>query len=102
MKTLPSSFGISLAVNVLRAPAPVMSDRMPMVMLPSCEERKIVAKKIDEGDYRGTAGSSYFDIEGGDIAVLSSGGGVSLTATGKSALVRDRIFVFHSYVPRGC
>lgn len=42
--------------------------------------REIEAKKIDEGDYRGTAGSAYFDIEGGDIAVLSSGGGVSLTA----------------------
>ncbi len=41
---------------------------------------EIEAKKIDEGDYRGTAGSAYFDIEGGDIAVLSSGGGVSLTA----------------------
>lgn len=41
---------------------------------------EIEAKKIDEGDYRGTAGSSYFDIEGGDIAVLSSGGGVSLMA----------------------
>lgn len=40
---------------------------------------EIEAKKIDEGDYRGTAGSSYFDLEG-DIAVLSSGGGVSLTA----------------------
>lgn len=41
--------------------------------------REIEAKKIDEGDYRGTAGSSYVDLEG-DIAVLSSGGGVSLTA----------------------
>lgn len=40
---------------------------------------EIEAKKIDEGDYRGTAGSSYFDLDG-DIAVLSSGGGVSLTA----------------------
>ena len=40
---------------------------------------EIAAKKIDEGDYRGTAGSSYFDLDG-DIAVLSSGGGVSLTA----------------------
>src|SRR3989344_1213511 len=38
---------------------------------------EIEAKKIDEGDYRGTAGSAYFD---GDIAILSSGGGVSLTA----------------------
>jgi citryl-CoA synthetase large subunit len=40
---------------------------------------EIAAKKIDEEDYRGTAGSSYFDLDG-DIAVLSSGGGVSLTA----------------------
>jgi citryl-CoA synthetase large subunit len=43
-------------------------------------ENEIAAKRIDEDDYRGTAGSAYFDIEGGDIAVLSSGGGVSLTA----------------------
>jgi citryl-CoA synthetase large subunit len=42
-------------------------------------EREIAAKKIDEGDYRGTAGAAYFDLPG-DIAILSSGGGVSLTA----------------------
>lgn len=42
-------------------------------------KNEIEAKKIDEGDYRGTAGSAYFDLDG-DIAVLSSGGGVSLTA----------------------
>lgn len=42
-------------------------------------EREIEAKKIDEGDYRGTAGSTYFDLDG-DIAVLASGGGASLTA----------------------
>jgi citryl-CoA synthetase large subunit len=42
-------------------------------------EREIKAKKIDEGDYRGTAGSTYFDLPG-DIAVLASGGGASLTA----------------------
>ncbi len=40
---------------------------------------EIEAKKIDQEDYRGTAGSAYFDLDG-DIAVLSSGGGVSLTA----------------------
>lgn len=40
---------------------------------------EIEAKKIDEGDYRGTAGSTYFDLDG-DIAVLASGGGASLTA----------------------
>ncbi len=42
-------------------------------------ESEIAAKKIDEGDHRGTAGAAYFDLPG-DIAVLSSGGGVSLTA----------------------
>ncbi|MDP2669404.1 MAG: ATP citrate lyase citrate-binding domain-containing protein [bacterium] len=42
-------------------------------------ENEIAAKKIDEGDYRGTAGSAYFDLSG-DIAVLASGGGGSLTA----------------------
>ena len=42
-------------------------------------EREIAAKKIDEGDYRGTAGSTYFDLPG-DIAILASGGGGSLTA----------------------
>ena len=41
--------------------------------------REIMAKKIDEGDYRGTAGSTYFDLPG-DIAILASGGGASLTA----------------------
>lgn len=41
--------------------------------------REVKAKKIDEGDYRGTAGSTYFDLPG-DIAVLASGGGASLTA----------------------
>lgn len=42
-------------------------------------KNEIAAKKIDEGDYRGTAGSAYFDLDG-DIAVLASGGGGSLTA----------------------
>lgn len=42
-------------------------------------QNEIEAKKIDEGDYRGTAGSAYFDLDG-DIAILSSGGGISLTA----------------------
>lgn len=42
-------------------------------------KNEIAAKMIDEGDYRGTAGSAYFDLEG-DIAILSSGGGISLTA----------------------
>src|SRR3989344_3436663 len=40
---------------------------------------EMAAKRIDEEDYRGTAGSAYFDLPG-DIAILSSGGGVSLTA----------------------
>ncbi|MDP3646364.1 MAG: ATP citrate lyase citrate-binding domain-containing protein [bacterium] len=51
--------------------------RLPAGRIPT--QREIDAKKIDEGDYRGTAGSAYFDLDG-DIAILSSGGGVSLTA----------------------
>lgn len=42
-------------------------------------KNEIEAKKIDENDYKGTAGSAYFDLPG-DIAVLASGGGASLTA----------------------
>jgi len=42
-------------------------------------KNEIEAKKIDEGDYRGTAGSTYFDLPG-DIAILASGGGASLAA----------------------
>jgi succinyl-CoA synthetase beta subunit len=42
-------------------------------------QNEIDAKKIDENDYRGTAGSAYFDFDG-DIAILASGGGASLTA----------------------
>lgn len=38
---------------------------------------EIEARKIDEGDYRGTAGSVYWDLPG-DIAVLAAGGGGSV------------------------
>ena len=31
---------------------------------PSPTMREVEAKKIDEGDYRGTAGSAYFDLDG--------------------------------------
>ncbi len=41
-------------------------------------ERELEAKKIDYNDYRGVAGKSYVDLDG-DIAVLASGGGASLT-----------------------
>lgn len=47
---------------------------------------EIEAKKIDEDDYRGTAGSTYFDLPG-DIAILASGGGASLTAM--DALIKE-------------
>ena len=40
-------------------------------------EREIEARKIDEGDHRGTAGSVYWDLDG-DIAVLAAGGGGSI------------------------
>jgi succinyl-CoA synthetase beta subunit len=39
--------------------------------------RELAAKKIDEGDYRGSAGSAFLDLDG-DIAILASGGGASL------------------------
>ncbi|MBI2599145.1 hypothetical protein HYW40_02925 [Candidatus Curtissbacteria bacterium] len=54
-------------------------------------QREIMAKKIDEGDYRGSAGSAFIDLDG-DIAIMASGGGASLlvmdavlAAGGKSA-----------------
>lgn len=40
-------------------------------------EREILARKIDEEDYRGSAGSTFIEF-GGDIAILASGGGASL------------------------
>ncbi|HYD03944.1 MAG TPA: ATP-grasp domain-containing protein [Alphaproteobacteria bacterium] len=41
-------------------------------------EREIEARKIDANDHRGVAGKTYIDLDG-DIAVLASGGGASLT-----------------------
>ncbi len=38
---------------------------------------EIEARKIDEGDHRGTAGSVYWDLPG-DIAVIAAGGGGSI------------------------
>lgn len=38
---------------------------------------EIDARKIDEGDHRGTAGSVYWDLNG-DIAVIAAGGGGSV------------------------
>jgi citryl-CoA synthetase large subunit len=40
---------------------------------------EIEAKKIDENDHRGVAGSVYFDLDG-DVGILASGGGGSLVA----------------------
>lgn len=40
-------------------------------------KRELEAKKIDEEDYRGTAGSRFIELDG-DIAILASGGGASL------------------------
>ena len=47
-------------------------------------KREIDARKIDEEDYRGSAGSTFIEFDGsprgeaGDIAILASGGGASL------------------------
>ena len=40
-------------------------------------EAEIEARKIDQEDYRGSAGSVYWDLDG-DIAVLAAGGGGSV------------------------
>lgn len=40
-------------------------------------QREILAKQIDEGDHRGSAGSSYIDLDG-DIGVIAAGGGGSV------------------------
>jgi succinyl-CoA synthetase beta subunit len=42
-------------------------------------EREIAANKINEQDHRGVAGKTYIDLNG-DIAILASGGGASITA----------------------
>lgn len=42
-------------------------------------EREIAANKINDMDHRGVAGKTYIDL-GGDIAILASGGGASITA----------------------
>lgn len=47
-------------------------------------QREVEAKKIDEEDYRGSAGSTFIEFDG-DIAILASGGGASL-------LVMDALF----------
>ncbi|MCB9359068.1 hypothetical protein H6503_04005 [Candidatus Woesearchaeota archaeon] len=49
----------------------------------SLNDREKAARRIDqEGDksHRGSTGKTYIDIEGGEIAVLASGGGASLVA----------------------
>jgi len=40
-------------------------------------QSEIEARKIDEGDHRGTAGSVYWELDG-DIAVIAAGGGGSV------------------------
>ncbi len=40
-------------------------------------ESEIEARKIDEGDHRGTSGSVYWDLDG-DIGVIAAGGGGSV------------------------
>ncbi|MBS3116790.1 acetate--CoA ligase family protein [Candidatus Woesearchaeota archaeon] len=40
--------------------------------------REIAAHQIDKDDYRGVAGKTFLDLDG-DIAILTSGGGASMT-----------------------
>lgn len=41
-------------------------------------KRELMAKKIDEEDHRGVAGKTFLDLDG-DIGILASGGGASIT-----------------------
>lgn len=59
-------------------------------------KNEIEAKKIDEEDYRGTAGSTYFDFDG-DIAILASGGGASITAMDALIAVGGKAANFTEY-----
>lgn len=45
----------------------------------SFSELEIAARKIDQDDHRGVAGKTFVELDG-DIAVLASGGGASLTS----------------------
>lgn len=40
--------------------------------------REIAAREIDQDDYRGVAGKTFIEL-GGDIAILTSGGGATMT-----------------------
>ena len=58
--------------------------RLPRAVVPERSQesenpREKAAKEIDEQDYRGSAGSTYIDLDG-DIGVLASGGGASMMA----------------------
>jgi len=58
--------------------------RLPRAVVPersreSENPRERAAKEIDALDYRGSAGSTYIDLDG-DIGVLASGGGASMMA----------------------
>ncbi len=41
-------------------------------------KRELAAREIDREDYRGVAGKTFLDLDG-DIAILTSGGGASMT-----------------------
>ena len=58
-----------------RRPEPHFPERNVLGRLPTEAEK--VAKEIDANDHRGSAGSTYIELEG-DIAIIAAGGGGSL------------------------
>ncbi|OGY25083.1 MAG: hypothetical protein A2Y57_03705 [Candidatus Woykebacteria bacterium RBG_13_40_7b] len=58
-----------------RRPEPKLPPRDVLGRSPS--DRESEAREIDANDHRGSAGSSYFDLDG-DIAIIAAGGGGSV------------------------
>ena len=58
--------------------------------------RETAARSIDRDDHRGTAGSTYVDLDG-DIAMLPSGGGASLLAMDSLAEARGMAANYTEY-----
>jgi len=51
----------------------------PRIGSRTLSERELAANKVNAEDYRGVAGKIYLDLDG-DIGILASGGGASVTA----------------------
>lgn len=59
-------------------------------------QRELEARKIDEADYRGSAGSAFIELPG-DIAILASGGGASLLVMDSVAVAGGKAANYTEY-----